>query len=315
MSDYGHDLLFGSFITPTNADPQGPVRLAQASEAAGLDLATFQDHPYQPSFLDTWTLLAYAAARTERIRLVPNVLNLPLRPPAVLARAAASLDLLSGGRFELGLGAGAFWDAIEAMGGRRLTPGEGVDALSEAIDVIRGVWDTDAPGRLRVDGTFYAVDGAKRGPAPAHDIPIWLGALKPRMLRLIGRKADGWLPSLAYMRSVDDLAGANARIDDAAQAAGRSPAAVRRLLNVSGRFTSGPATGMLQGPPSVWVEQLALLALEHGFSGFVVTGDDETVLRTFGGEVAPALRALVADERGTAPVVPDGSDTPANPGA
>ena len=78
---------------------------------------TFQDHPYQPAFLDTWTLLSWVAARTERIHVAGNVLNLPLRPPAVLARAAASLDLLSGGRFELGLGAGAFWDAIEAMGG------------------------------------------------------------------------------------------------------------------------------------------------------------------------------------------------------
>src|SRR5699024_11124523 len=111
MTDYGHDLLFGSFITPSNTDPARVVSLAQASEAAGLDLATFQDHPYQAGFLDTWTLLSYAAARTERIRLTGNVINLPLRPPAVLARAAASLDLLSGGRFELGLGAGGFWDA------------------------------------------------------------------------------------------------------------------------------------------------------------------------------------------------------------
>src|SRR5690606_12324892 len=117
---------FGSFITPSNADPHRPVELAIASERAGLDLATFQDHPYQPGFLDTWTLMTYVLARTERLRVAGNVLNLPLRPPAVLARAAASLDLLSGGRVELGLGAGGFWDAIEAMGGRRLTPGQSV---------------------------------------------------------------------------------------------------------------------------------------------------------------------------------------------
>ena len=123
MSDYGHDLLFGTFITPTAQQPQQAVRLAQLSEQAGLDLATFQDHPYQPAFLDTWTLMSYAAARTERIHLSANVVNLPLRPPAVLARAAASLDLLSGGRLELALGAGAFWDAIEAMGGERWARG------------------------------------------------------------------------------------------------------------------------------------------------------------------------------------------------
>ena len=97
MSDYGHDLLFGSFVTPTAQQPQQAVLLAQASEQAGLDLVTFQDHPYQPAFLDTWTLLSYAAARTSRIRLSANVVNLPLRPPAVLAKAAASLVLTQPG--------------------------------------------------------------------------------------------------------------------------------------------------------------------------------------------------------------------------
>ena len=120
--DYGHALEFGAFITPSAADAQVPVLLSRAAEAAGLDLVTFQDHPYQPAFLDTWTLMSFIAARTERVRIAPNVLNIPLRPPSVVARSAASLDLLSGGRFDLALGAGGFWDAIEAMGGTRLTP-------------------------------------------------------------------------------------------------------------------------------------------------------------------------------------------------
>src|ERR671934_368660 len=135
MPDYGHDLLFGTFITPLNQRPQDVVALAKLTERAGLELVTFQDHPYQPAFLDTWTLLTWVAAKTERVRLSGNVLNLPLRPPAVLARAAASLDLLSGGRFELGLGAGAFWDAIEAMGGPRRSPADAVRSLGEAIDI------------------------------------------------------------------------------------------------------------------------------------------------------------------------------------
>jgi alkanesulfonate monooxygenase SsuD/methylene tetrahydromethanopterin reductase-like flavin-dependent oxidoreductase (luciferase family) len=296
MPDYGHDLLFGSFITPSNAAPQQVVDLAQATEAAGLDLATFQDHPYQSAFLDTWTLLTYVASRTERLRLSGNVINLPLRPPAVLARAAASLDLLSDGRFELGLGAGAFWDAIEAMGGRRLTPAQAVDALSEAIDVIRGVWDADNKDRFRLDGTYYRVNGAKRGPAPAHDIGIWLGAYKPRMLRLTGAKADGWLPSLSYFKSLDELAKDNAIIDEAAGEAGRKPAAVRRLLNLSGQF--GPRSDrLLSGPPQQWAEQLATLTVEYGFSGYIVMGDDPATIQIFGQEVAPATRELVAAER------------------
>jgi alkanesulfonate monooxygenase SsuD/methylene tetrahydromethanopterin reductase-like flavin-dependent oxidoreductase (luciferase family) len=307
MTDYGHDLLFGSFITPTHAAPERVVGLAQVSERAGLDLATFQDHPYQPSFLDTWTLLSWVAARTERIRIAPNVANLPLRPPAVLARAVASLDLLSGGRVELGLGSGAFWDGIEAMGGTRLTPGQGVDALSEGIDVIRALWDTTDRSRVDVRGRHWSAVGAKRGPAPAHPVGIWVGAYKPRMLRLTGAKADGWLPSLSYLSGPADLDAGNARIDDAAHAAGRAPAAVRRLLNVGGRLDARRGDALLSGPPEQWVEQLAALALDHGTSAFIVSGDDPTLLTVVGQEIAPAVREVVAVERarrGTAPVDP-----------
>ena len=295
MADYGHELAFGTFITPQNQRPEEVVALSQLTERAGLDLVTFQDHPYQPAFLDTWTLLSWVAARTERLRLSPNVLNLPLRPPAVLARAAASLDLLSGGRVELGLGAGAFWDAIEAMGGRRLTPGQAVDALSEAIDVIRQVWDVSERGGVRVDGEHHRVRGAKRGPAPAHEIELWLGAYKPRMLRLTGSKADGWLPSLAYLPR-EQFASANAAIDAAAEEAGRDPRSVRRLLNVQGAFADRDG-GYLQGPPTQWVEQLLELVLEHGFSTFILAGDDPAAIERFGAEVAPALREAVARER------------------
>lgn len=283
MADYGHELLFGTFITPTAAQAQHAVTLAQASEQAGLDLATFQDHPYQPRFLDTWTLLSYIAARTERLRLATNVANLPLRPPAVLAQAAASLDLLSGGRFELGLGAGGFWDAIAAMGGRRLTPGESVEATEEAIRVIRVMWDADERGGVRVDGKHYQVTGAKRGPAPAHPIPILLGAYKPRMLRLLGRLADGWLPSLGYLPGREALAGLNAIIDESAGEAGRDPHAVRRLLNV--------------GPQDVAPDSLAELAVEYGISTFVLATDDPRVIQEFGEEIAPAVRDIVATER------------------
>ena len=91
MTDYGHPIQFGTFITPTNADAQTPVELARLSEQLGYDLVTFQDHPYQPRFTDTWTLMSWVAARTERIRLAANVHNVPMRPPAVLSRSAASL--------------------------------------------------------------------------------------------------------------------------------------------------------------------------------------------------------------------------------
>ncbi|MEU2616204.1 LLM class flavin-dependent oxidoreductase [Micromonospora sp. NPDC007271] len=297
MSDYGHELIFGGFLTPSAGQPEQVVALAKRCEQAGLDLVTFQDHPYQPGFLDTWTLMSFVAAATSRVRLAGNVLNLPLRQPVVLARSVASLDLLSGGRVELGLGAGAFWEAIEAVGGRRLSPRQAVDALDEAIRVIREVWNTERRGMVRVEGEHYRVVGAKRGPAPAHPAGIWVGAYKPRMLRLVGRAADGWLPSLSYLPDGPaELPGMNAVIDESAEAAGRDPRSVRRLLNVSGRFARSSA-GFLAGPPEQWVEELAGLTLDHGVSAFILGADDPTAIQLFAQEVAPAVRELVAAER------------------
>jgi alkanesulfonate monooxygenase SsuD/methylene tetrahydromethanopterin reductase-like flavin-dependent oxidoreductase (luciferase family)/FAD/FMN-containing dehydrogenase len=290
--DYGHPLEFGTFVTPANDPPLAAVARAQLSERLGFDLVTFQDHPYQPGFLDTWTLLTWVAAQTSTIRLAGNVLNVPMRPAPVLARAAASLDLLSGGRLALGLGSGAFWDAMVAMGVTRRTAGESVEQLSEAIDVIREIWRADERTQLRYDGTYYQLKGAKRGPAPAHEVPIWLGAYKPRMLRLVGAKAAGWLPSLSYLKP-GDLARGNAIIDAAARAAGRDPREIRRLLNVFG----DPAK-----PPAQWVDELVPLVLEDGIGTLILGSDDPAELQRFATEVIPAVRDEVARGRAAAGV-------------
>ncbi|MBX3015864.1 MAG: LLM class flavin-dependent oxidoreductase [Caldilineaceae bacterium] len=297
VADYGHDLLFGTFITPVVQPTMQAVELAVVADRAGLDLVTFQDHPYQPTFYDAWTLLAFVASRTQQIRVSTNVLNLPLRQPAVIARSAASLDLLSGGRFELGIGAGAFWDAIVAMGERRLTPGESIAALEEGITIIREIWATDKPGGVRVTGQHYQVKGAKRGPAPAHAMEIWVGAYKPRILNLTGRLADGWLPSLTYIEGgVSAIKAMNQRIDEGATEAGRDPAAIRRLLNISGRFTRA-GQSFLNGPPQQWAEELAGLTIDYGISAFILAADDAPTIELFAAEVAPATRELVAAAR------------------
>jgi alkanesulfonate monooxygenase SsuD/methylene tetrahydromethanopterin reductase-like flavin-dependent oxidoreductase (luciferase family) len=255
----------GISIVPAT-ETLGRIReLARAADEAGLDVVGVQDHPYQRSFLDTWSLIPTLLAETKRIAFFTDVANLPLRSPAVMAKAAASLDVLSGGRFELGLGAGGFPDVIAGMGGPRRTPGESVEALDEAIDVIRLMWSSEPSVSFK--GKHYSLAGARPGPQPAHPIGIWVGAFKPRMLRLVGRKADGWLPSLGVLTR-DELRAGNELIDAAAEKAGRDPGSIRRIINVQGVIGDTPAPPRsslpvgylagepLAGPPGWWVETL-----------------------------------------------------------
>jgi len=291
MSDYGHPVQFGYFLVPNADDPL--IATAQKVERLGLDYVAVQDHPYQRRFVDTWMLLSMIAATTSRIGLFPDVANLPLRPPAVMAKSAATIDLLSGGRFELGLGAGAFWDAIEAYGGARRGPGESLAALAEAIEVIRKVWSGDR--NLRFEGRHYRLRGAQAGPVPAHRIGIWLGVYGLQALRLEGQVADGWVPS--FRGDLKQLAEIVVRLDDAAAEAGRDPADLRRILNVSGTITDGASQGVLRGPADQWADELTNLVVTYGFDTFILWEEGEAQMARFAEEVAPAVRTQVAAER------------------
>lgn len=292
MTDYGHDLVFGALLeSPADATVHSVVDRATVMEEAGLDLVTLADHPYWPERHDTLTLLGAIAARTSRIRLATNCANLPLRPPTMLARQAATLDRLSDGRFELGLATGAqqMWDAIVAEGGPARTAGQSIEALAEATPIIRQLWVPDQ--EVRFDGRHYRVDGARSGRGADHPIDIWFGAYQPRLLKLTGRLADAWIPSSPFLGPAQ-LAAANAIIDEAAEAAGRAPAAVRRVYNIA------PGDGFLEGPSSVWVEQLSALALTEGISAFLLyrVWENEELER-FAAEVAPGVREAVAKAR------------------
>jgi alkanesulfonate monooxygenase SsuD/methylene tetrahydromethanopterin reductase-like flavin-dependent oxidoreductase (luciferase family) len=287
----GQDIKFGYFLIP-NADAP-LLKTAQEAERLGLDYIAVQDHPYQRRFVDTWTLLSMIAGATSRIGLFPDVANLPLRPPAVLAKAAASLDVLSSGRFELGLGAGGFWDAIDAYGGPRRSPGDALDALTEAIEVIRKVWSGER--NLRFEGKHYRLRGAHSGPVPAHPIGIWLGVTGPRALKLTGQVADGWVPS--FRGDLKKIADMTKRLDDAAAEAGRDPAHIRRILNVNGVITDGATKGMLQGPVHQWADELTDLAITYGFDTFIFWGEGEGQLQKFAEEVVPEVRAQVTAEQ------------------
>lgn len=291
MPDHRRDIKFGYFLIPNAEAPL--LSIAQEAERLGLDYIAIQDHPYQRRFVDTFTLLSMIAAATSRIGLFPDVANLPLRPPAMMAKAAASIDLLSGGRFELGLGAGGFWDAIHAYGGERRAPGTALAALAESIQVIRKVWSGER--NLRFEGKHYQLRGAHSGPLPAHPIGIWLGVTGPRALQLTGQVADGWVPS--FRGDLGKIADMSKQLDDAAAQAGRDPASLRRILNVNGAITDGATRGMLQGPVNQWTEELTALAMTCGFDTFIFWGEGEGQLQRFAEEVAPAVRAQVAAER------------------
>lgn len=271
MSDNGRPVELGVFPDPSVGRLDDLLDVVRVADREGLDLVGIQDHPYQRRFLDTFSLLAWLAAVTERIRVFPDVACLPLRHPAMIARDVATVDLLSGGRMELGLGAGGFWDAIAAMGGPRRGGAEALDALEEAVDVIRRWWNADRG--IRLDGEHYPIHGAHGGPAPAHDVEIWFGVYGPRAVELCGRIADGWLPSLP-MTDLPALAERQHRLDEAARESGRDPADIRRLLNISGTLTDGDTAGFLHGPRDRWIEDLTGLVVEHGFDTFILWPDE-----------------------------------------
>ena len=287
--------LLGVSVAPETANLATILQVADEADRRGLDLFGVQDHPYQSRFVDTWTLLTAVGVRTRQLRVFADVACLPLRPPAMLAKEVATLDHLTGGRAELGLGAGAFWDAIAAMGGPRRTAGESVEALEEALDVLDLLWSGQRS--VRYDGRHYQLSGTHPGPRPVHDVGRWIGALGPRMLRLVGRRGTGWLPSSGYVPP-DQLAARIEVIGQAAADAGRDPAQIRRIYNVGGTIGAPGAasTGWFEGGPEAWIEQLITLTRDVGMTDYVFWPARDPVVQVtrFAEQVAPAVREALA---------------------
>ena len=246
--------------------------LVKVADEGGLKLVGIQDHPYQHRFLDTFALVATLLAETRRISFFTDVANLPLRPPALMAKAAASLDALSGGRFELGLGGGAFQDGIAGLGGPRRSGGETVDAVEEAIDVIRLMWSEESS--VSYQGRHYQLEDARPGPLgkPAQTPP----PLRCHQHEIIGRGVDKALQPRQYRRRVGSVGDGDQRaaqrlralrLEHAAQPVelamfeDRDPPAFERafIYRISRRHGAGRvgAAGRAQGP-------LALVRLSSG---------------------------------------------------
>jgi alkanesulfonate monooxygenase SsuD/methylene tetrahydromethanopterin reductase-like flavin-dependent oxidoreductase (luciferase family) len=288
-------LRFGVSLAPDASVPL--LAAARDADRYGLDLLGVRDQPYRRGTADAVTLVAAALAATTRIRVLPAVACLPLRPPAVLAKAVATMDQFSGGRVELGLGAGASPDGVESYGGT--WPGGAAAArraLEEAVQVIRMHW-SDQNG-LRFDGDHYRFTALRAGPAPAHPIGIWLGVTGPRGLDLAGRVADGWIAPSSLVPP-KRLADGQRRLDDAAAAAGRDPAEIRRVYVLEGAIGGRDARGLLRGPPGRWIDELTELAIGHRVDTFLFGGDPEQ-LAVFALEIVPAVREQLSRERGVA---------------
>ena len=286
------DLIFGVGVPASAAPGDDPVALANEAERLGFDFVSAADHPCgaNPSY-ETTALLTWIAARTSRIQVASRVLGVPFRRPAMVAKLAVSLGLLSGGRFILGLGAGYSDEEIAAVGGPALSPAAKIDGLAEAIQVIRGAW---ARSGYTQHGHHHSVRDLTMEPKPTHPIPVWLGSFGPRALAVTGALADGWIPSLGY-KPIDEFPAMRQRIDAAAQASGRRPDEIRSILNLTIRIgpEAQPQHDAVAGSARQARSQLRHL-LGLGFTGFnfLVSGPDQiAAVQQIAEEVLPALRS------------------------
>ena len=222
---------FGAPIAGAWATPGYLSAFAERAEDAGYaSLWTFQRlivpegsamDPVYHSVLDPMVALGYTAAVTSRIRLGVAVLNVPYVSPAIVAKQAATLDVLSGGRFDLGLGIGWMPEEFTATGASMARRGA---RAAEYIAVLRHLW---ADQVTEFSGEFYSVPAARTAPKPVQrpGPPVILGGIAPRALERAGRLADGWVTS--SRTDLSRIGEGIAVIREAADKAGRDPGAIR----------------------------------------------------------------------------------------
>jgi alkanesulfonate monooxygenase SsuD/methylene tetrahydromethanopterin reductase-like flavin-dependent oxidoreductase (luciferase family) len=297
MTDYGHPITFGLSLYPSVDLLRETRQLAQAADAAGLEYLAIQDRAYNPEFLDVWTLITHLAAETDRISFFPDVADLQLRPPTILAKAAASLSVLTGGRIALGVGGGASADGIAAMGGIRRTGREMVAFAHEALQIMHQAL---AGGVVDFRGGQHMIEGYAAGPVPPAPRPLWLGSQGTRMLAVTGRSSDGWISPLSTYVTPPAVPARQQLIDEAALSAGRDPAAVRRIYNVVGAIGAGRGGPGLTGNVQSWIDAHTDWSVNLGFDTFIFwpTTAPLAQLEVFATEVVPGVRQRVSERRG-----------------
>ena len=283
-------LLVGLNLSTSAAAGADPAADALEAERLGFDFVSANDHPIGSSPThELWTLLAWVAARTSTIKVASRVLGVPYRNPAIVAKMAASLQTLSGGRLILGIGGGSSDEGIAAVGAGELSAGEKIDRLEDALRIVRGLWSEPV---VSYEGSVHALRQARIEPRPSEPIPIWTGTYGRRGLALTGELADGWIPSL------DIAPPERARvmregIVRAAEGAGRPADAIACIYNLEVRVGAvDPNASVVSGEPARIVERL-LGFVELGFVGmnFIPSGPDPREQRErLGSEVLPMLR-------------------------
>lgn len=222
-------LRFGIVIDQNLSWPETLERW-QLFERLGFDSVWDCDHFVQPSrpsgpYFEGWTLLAALAARTERVRIGVLVSSNTFRHPALLAKQAATVDHVSNGRLDVGLGAGWYEPEHRMFGLEFPKPGELVGRFGEAVHIVDSALRHDSTS---FDGEFYRLQDAPFRPAPIQKPrpPLMLGAHKPRMLRIVAQYADAW----NSFGTVDEMRERNAILDEQCAAIGRDPSTIVRSL-------------------------------------------------------------------------------------
>lgn len=204
------------------------VKLALEAEQLGYERIFYTDHLMHPygeaegyaeETTDTWALLSYLAGRTDTIRLGTGVTPMALRPPGLLAKQVATVDRLSGGRIDFGIGTGWSQGSFGAINTDFGDPASRKARLREGIDLILKLWETE--GKVDFDGEFYQAHGALIGPKPLQrpHPPLWVGGWRKNMLKITAEVGDGWIP---WNRTVDYYANALKEIREQAEPLGRA---------------------------------------------------------------------------------------------
>lgn len=221
------DLRFG--IWTSQAKPwEETLAEWELIEWLGFDCAGIVDH-FMPTggsedgwFQEGWTLLAALAARVPRLRIATLVTGNTYRNPALLAKQAATVDHVSGGRLDLGIGSGWYAREHRAFGWDLPPAGVRVDMLDETLQVIKLLFSNE---RSNFDGRYYRLEDAPFQPKPVQrHVPIMIGAQKPRMLALAAKHADIWNVN----HGPEQMREFGVTLTRACEAIGRDPASIRR---------------------------------------------------------------------------------------